>query len=268
MRLAPKNMPRIKANSMRLLHTILSHWEPDDVDVLMTYHQKLDPSVDLLLAYGGPEAKFDKIAWPQKVFIADPGLRGPTDQQNYSQWIRGTKAWAEKFPELPDAVFFTETDHPMLRSGYGQELSRTLSMSRRGFLGKWCSNREGSNSYFYLRYRDDPALRKVLRDISGVEDSPIYEALATGMLFRWDVLEGVSAQRVDGQIFTEVIIPSVVRALGYSLDCFDRNGDFMQQVRYRPSFSLNEAVGARDAGAWCCHPLKEAGAVRFLARAG
>jgi hypothetical protein len=242
---------------MKLLHTILSHWEPEKADLLMSYHQRLDPSVELLLAYGGPEVSFDKIDWQKKIFIADPGLRGPTDRQNYCHWMRQATAWAKNLPELPDAVFFTETDHPMLRSGYGQKLAEILTRSQCGFLAKWCSNREGSNSYFYLQYRDDPILRQVLREASGVEDSPIYEALATGMLFLWDVLDNVQTQRIDAPVFTEVIIPSTVRALGYSLGCFDHNGDFMRQVRYRPSFSLNEAVAKRSNGAWCCHPLKE-----------
>jgi hypothetical protein len=249
---------------MSLLHTILSHWAPEEVDLLMCYHQQLDPSVELLLAYGGPETNFNKIGWRQKVFIADPGLRGPTDRQNYCHWMRAATAWARNRPELPDAVFFTETDHPMLRSDYGKELVRTLITSQCDFLGKWCSNRESSNSYFYLQYRDDPVLRQVLREASGVDDSPIYEALATGMLFRWSVLDRVVAQTIHIPVFTEVIIPSTVRALGYRLGCFDRHGDFMSAVRYRPNFLLDEATVAMRCNAWCCHPLKEPEAIPYL----
>ena len=54
-------MRRAKPNSMNLLHTILSHWAPEDMDLLMSCDRKLDPSVELLLAYGGPETSFDKI---------------------------------------------------------------------------------------------------------------------------------------------------------------------------------------------------------------
>lgn len=250
---------------MKLLHTILSHWAPRDVDLLIDYHRQLDPSVELVLAYGGPQKDFDKIDWEQKLFLSDPCLRGPTDQQNYCKWMRAVVAWAKDQADMPDAVFFTETDHPMLRSGYGQELTDIFKASQFGFLGKWCSNREGSNSYFYLRYRDDPVLRRALREASGVEDSPIYESLATGMLFRWSVLESVAAQEIDVPVFTEVIIPSMVRALGYRLGCFDCRSDFMRSVRYRPNFSLNEAVAARISHAWCCHPLKEPEAVIALA---
>ena len=250
---------------MKLLHTILSHWSPGQVDLLMNYHHKLDPSVELLVAYGGPQANFERIVWQHKLYIADPSLRGSADQQNYCQWIRAATAWAKDRSESPDAVFFTETDHPMLRSEYGQELTKILAASRCGFLGKWCSKREGSNSFFYLRYREDPNLRNALHEASGIDDSPIYEALATGMLFRWDVLEKVAAQRIDVPVFTEVIIPSMVRALGYPLGCFDRNSNFMRSVRYRPHYSLKEAIHARNFQAWCCHPLKEFGALKSLA---
>jgi hypothetical protein len=251
---------------MKLLHTVLSHWEPEVVDLLLEYHLRLDPSVDLLLAYGGPESNFSRITWKQKVFIADPRLRGSTDQQNYCHWLRATTAWAKTHPVLPDAVFFTETDHPMLRKGYGQELTRILQASSCGFLGKWCSNREGSNSYFYLKYREDPDLRRVLRGASGVDDSPIYEALATGMLFRWYVLEQVQAEAIDIPVFTEVIIPSMIRALGYRLGCFDRHSNFMNSVRYRPNMALDEAAAIRNSGGWCCHPVKEVANIGVLLR--
>ncbi len=223
----------------------------------MGYHQTLDPSVDLLLAYGGPEDNFDKITWQQKIFIADPRLRGPTDRQNYCHWLRAATAWAKDHKVIPDAVFFTETDHPMLKEGYGKELIRILETSRCGFLGKWCSNREGSNSYFYLRHRENSALRSALRKASGVDDSPIYEALATGMLFRWEVLERAQAESIDIPVFTEVVIPSMVRALGYQLGCFDRHSTFMKSVRYRPNMTPNEVAVAKGSGCWCCHPFKE-----------
>jgi len=250
---------------MKLLHTILSHWKPEEVDLLLDYHHKLDPSVDLLLAYGGPENHFTRISWEHKVFINDPGLRGPTDQQNYCYWLREATAWAKNHKVIPAAVFFTETDHPMLKEGYGKELLRILELSGCGFLGKWCSNREGTNSYFYLRHRDDQVLRNALRKASGSDDSPIYEALATGMLFSWEVLERVQAESIDIPVFTEVIIPSMVRALGYRLGSFDLHSEFMSSVRYRPNVTLEEALTTKASGAWCCHPFKAQHSLATLA---
>ena len=77
----------------------------------------------------------------------------------------------------PTVVPFTETDHPLLRPNHGKELTRTLITLQCDFLAKWCSHRENTNSYFYLQYRDDPVFRQVLCEASGVDDSPIYEAL-------------------------------------------------------------------------------------------
>ncbi len=242
---------------MKLLHTILSHWRPEEVDLLLNYHQQLDPDVDLLLAYGGPEEEFQRISWRPSIYLADPKLRGPTDQQNYASWISSVWQWAENREQHIDAFFFTETDHPMLRAEYGRELLNILKASGTGFLGKSCSNRDNSNSYFYLRYRSDPALHALLSQVSGVEDSPIYECLATGMLFERDLLGRVVSQAIDISVFTEIIVPSVVRALGCQPGCFDLVCDFMNHVRYRPSFTADEMIQLIDGGAWCCHPFKE-----------
>jgi hypothetical protein len=242
---------------VKLIHSILSHWDAEEVDALMNFHQQLDSDVVLLLAYGGPEDEFQRIAWRPSIYLADPKLRGPTDQQNYASWIAAVWQWAQDQEQDSQAFFFTETDHPMLRAKYGRELLSMLKASGTSFLGKSCSNRENSNSYFYLRYRSDPALRALLRQVSGVEDSPIYECLATGMLFEKDLLGQVVSQTINISVFTEVIVPSVVRALGCQPGCFDLVSDFMNHVRYRPSFSADDVIQLIDEGAWCCHPFKE-----------
>lgn len=242
---------------MRLLHTILSHWSPQEVDYLIKHHRSLDDSAELLLAYGGAKENFALIEYPQKIFLNDPCLRGPTDQQNYACWLKSVAKWIEDRQMDIQAIFFTETDHPMLRNGYGQELLRILKKTDCDFLGKWCANREGSNSYFYLTHKDDKALREALFLASGNTDSPIYEALATGMLFRKESLFKILQQKIDIPVFTEVIISSMVRAVGHKLDCFDNHCDFMHDVRYRPTYSYDEVLKLKAGKSWCCHPFKE-----------
>jgi len=210
----------------------------------------------MLLAYGGPQECFEQIQWPHKVFLPDSRLRGPTDQQNYACWLKAALNWSDNSERSFDAAFFTETDHPMLRSGYGGELMQILNSTSYNFLGKWCSNREGSNSFFFLRHRDDKSLQTLLRRLSGTNDSPIYECLATGMLFRWPVLKAVVDADIDLPIFTEVIVPSAVRALGFQPGCFDQVCNFMRHVRYRPEYVLPDLSDLKSRGAWCCHPLK------------
>jgi hypothetical protein len=249
---------------MRLVHSILSHWRAEEVDALMNFHRQLDPAASLLLAYGGPELEFQRITWQPSIYIPDPGLRGPTDQQNYAGWMAAVWQWAENQQQDSEAFFFTETDHLMLKKNYGTELLRILKASTSDFLGKSCSNRENSNSYFYMRYRSDPVLRSVLRKISGVEDSPIYECLATGMLFTKEVLGLILSHRLDFPIFTEVIVPSAVRAIGCQPRCFDVISDFMSYVRYRPSFSTGAVEQLIREGAWCCHPFKERAGLQFI----
>jgi len=230
----------------------------------MNFHQQLDPDVVLLMAYGGPEDEFQRITWRPSIYLADPKLRGPTDQQNYASWIAAVWQWAEDQEQDSQAFFFTETDHLMLRVKYGRELLNILKASGTDFLGKSCSNRENSNSYFYLRYRSDHALRALLSKISGVKDSPIYECLATGMLFKKELLRRVVSQKLDIPVFTEVILPSVVRALGCQPECFDLVSDFMNHVRYRPPFTTNEVIQLIDSDAWCCHPFKERQKLPFI----
>lgn len=245
---------------MKVLHTILSHWPADQVDQLIALHQLLEPTNEYLLAYGGKPENFEKIQFPNKVFLADPCLRGPTDTQNYACWVTAVADYVKSQPTSPDLVYFTETDHLMLRKGYGATLVEIMEKSGQDFLGKWCMDRSHTNEFFFLRYRDHAPLLAHLKKIAPLPDPvKIWGALADGMLFRWKALEGLASVDLAAvPCFTEILFPSTLARLGFKLGDFDTYSDFYKYVRYRPDYPVEEVQTIASDGGWCCHPFKQA----------
>lgn len=241
-----------------LHHSILTHWKAGLVDSIMGFLVELEPGVNFSIGYGGTEEEFQKIKFGNKTFLPDPKLRGPTDRQNYACWLIAIDATMEKAGDQSEAVYFTETDHLIFRSGYSQELVRCLQASGLDFLGKWCMDRDNTNEYFYLRYRDHQPLLEHLASIS-VRDSKtkIWGALANGMLFRRDVLRTLCKGEISLPCFTEIMIPSTLYHLGFNLGDFDTYSDIYRHVQYRPTFDCAEVRRMVEENAYCCHPFKD-----------
>lgn len=69
-----------------MLYSILIHWPAQVVDAMDAYLSQLDPSVDVIFAYGGPPEEFVRIQTPRKLFIDEPSLRGALHLQNYPEF--------------------------------------------------------------------------------------------------------------------------------------------------------------------------------------
>ncbi|MBE2204429.1 MAG: hypothetical protein IAE94_08840 [Chthoniobacterales bacterium] len=248
-----------------IVHSVLSHHPAHVVDAMMRFLGTLGPQTVFCLGYGGPREEFDRIAFPEKFFLGDPSLRGRIEEQNFSCWIQATGAWYRRRGIEPDLVHFTENDHIPLRADYWEELRRTIEASGRDFLGKWCMDRTNTNEQSYLHYRDDARLLGHLAALS-VRSDPrtIWGALADGMLMRRTAVEALTNRDLSLPCFTEILIPSTLHHLGFTLGDFDAWSGIFRGVRHRPAFALDGLREMIPTKPWCCHPFKDVGSLPEL----
>jgi len=240
-----------------IVHSVLTHHPAAVADGMVAFLSTLGPDVKFCLAYGGTEEEFEKIRFSAKFFLNDPSLRGRIEEQNFASWLTSTVAWCKQSGLRPELVHFTENDHLPLRADYWRELERASIRSDTDFLGKWCMDRTNTNEQFYLHYRDHEQLRHHLASVSVHSDKrTIWGALADGMLFRWAALESLTRINLDVPCFTEILIPSTLHHLGFTLADFDAYSSIYRFVRHRPAWEITDVSELVSQGAWCCHPFK------------
>jgi len=239
-----------------IVHSILSHHPAHVVDAMAEFLQALGNGVRFCLAYGGEQEEFEKILFEDKIFLADPGLRGKIESQNFSCWFRAVLDWAERMNVAAEVVHFTECDHIPLRPDYWSEIKRSVCASGKDFLGKWCMDRTNTNEQFSLHYRNDPAFLAHLRALRPNGPNPIWGALANGMTFRLEAIRALCNVDLKLDCFTEILIPSTLRCLGFELGDFDEVSSVFARVRHRPEFLLSDVSDLLSQDAWCCHPFK------------
>jgi hypothetical protein len=216
----------------------------DAAGVAASLRQYPDGAERVVVCHGGRREDFEQVGHDRKLFVEDPSLRGPIEQQSYAAVLR--QAWHEAGVRETDLIHLVEYDHIVLRHDYERALRRVHEHSGADFLGKNCSRRDDTNWPHSLRARSDPRMRRY-RELWG--------CLGTGMLFTRDALRAVAeAREVPG--YLELAIPTLLRAEGLRLDDVDRFSDLYAHVNAPPEKDLAALRAARSAGHFFIHPFK------------
>lgn len=203
------------------------------------------PGAKVVVCHGGTREDFAAVAHPDKLFIEDPSLRGPTERQSYTEVLRRAYREVIAADEAIDLVYLAEYDHVILRPDFEHALRAAIDHVGADFLGKNCSRRDDTNWPHALRARQDPRLR-------GLE---LWGCLGTGMLMRRPVLEALAA-RDELPGYLEIAVATAVRALGFRLDDVDRFSDLYAYVNAPPEKDRASVEEARSRGHFFVHPFK------------
>jgi hypothetical protein len=84
------------------------------------------------------------------------------------------------------------------------------------------------------------------------------------MLFRRRTLEAVASVSDPPQGFMELFIPSLVYHLGFEITDVDAISDLYTQLRWRPDFTVEEALAAKRADRSFLHPFKSVDALGLI----
>lgn len=242
---------------MTLLTGIITHLRAHAVERQLRYLRALAPASRFVICYGGPKSDFEQLK-TDSVFVDDPAMRGPLEDQSYTAALCALYDGYVRDDPTVELVYLIEYDQLILRGDFERSL---LDMSERtgaGLIGKSAAGRNDTNWTHYLRFRGDPRFDAFVAGISCRDDPGLrWGCLGTGMLLRRAALAALCSLADAPPAYLELSIPTVVYHLGFELADFDALGDLYRAVRWRPEFTVGDAVGEWRAGRTFIHPFKQ-----------
>jgi len=130
---------------------LLVHQAAEYVDSVAKLWCRFVPKEDLLLTYGGKEEEFEKISFPNKVFVADPRLRTVDhgfEKQSYSEVFANASHWMSKTSARTG--LFVESDVYPLRPDLMGCLENRLGEEKADGLACWLRDVTDSSEPHYL----------------------------------------------------------------------------------------------------------------------
>jgi hypothetical protein len=251
-----------------LLTAILTHFDAPAVSTQLEYLAEIAPESRFVVCYGGDREEFERLDGADALFIDDPSLRVPHHDRSYVGLLRQLVEERVRDDDAVELVCLLEYDHLILSGEFERRLLDLAARSDAGLFAKNAGRRNHTNWPHFTRYRHDQQLAKFIAGISRREDPEArYGCLGTGMLFRRAALEALAAVEGVPPVYWELIVPTLVYHLGFDAADVDAFGDLYASVRWRPEYTVDEAIAAKRAGAAFAHPFKELGALPDVRKA-
>jgi hypothetical protein len=250
---------------MALLTALTTHLSAEQVRKQLDYLHELSHGSRFVVCYGGSRADYEQLATEDKLFISDASLRAPSQHQSYNAILRAVHENCVQHDPAVELVYFMEFDQLILRGDFEDTLTALSRRSQAGLFAKAASPRNDTNWPHYLRFRDDEPFNRFIADISRRDDPERrYGCLGTGMLFRREALGAFASIADAPHAYLELFIPTVVYHLGFEVADVDALSDLYSLMRWRPEYTLDEAIAAKLAGRPFIHPFKRLDALDAL----
>jgi hypothetical protein len=240
------------------LYLLLTHRPSSIVDRQIAYLTESWPEVSVVVCYGGSIAEFQKIRHEQKLFLQDVTLRGPVQDQEFTEiYVSAYNEFVVSRPTV-QFVYLAEFDHLPLQSDSFEQLNQAMIEAGADFAGKNCIDRAGTNWPHRFRYPTDCDFVRFLSEVS-VRDvkSTIFGALGNGFVIRREALTAFASISHFRGVYTEVYIPTILWHLGFRPLDLAAVGSLYRLVRHSPVFSVQEVISARDSAVPFLHPIKD-----------
>ncbi len=239
------------------INLILSHQSPGAVARMIAYWNGFVPNETILLAYGGRETEFARIAHPWKFFVSDPRLRTRDHQREYQSYTKIFRGAAEALQESGNAyefVYFAEYDHLPLVVDLNQRQLERLRAESADLLGFHVQRVDETNHPHFLYHLGNPGVLQHWRAITRRDDPEVILSMfGSGSFWRREAFEATANATEPFPVYMEIYLPTIAHHLGF------RVRDFGEQDRWVRSLGdrTREIERARKAGAWTLHPVKK-----------
>lgn len=253
---------------MSTLNAVVTHLGPAEVKEDLELLTAVATDARFVVCHGGSRDDFEDVETEEKVYMDDPGLRGPP--RHLQSWTQAFElVWHRYFEpdESLDSLYLFEFDHLILDAEFEQRLRDLAQASGAGFMGKNCVAREGTNWEHYVRWRRDERLRAHLRRFSVREEQTrLYGCLGDGMWLSRDALGAYVAVGEHPPCYNEIYVPTLLHHLGFRVVDVDDHSALYSHVRWTSPFSVDEVIELADRGATFVHPVKDRAANAALLR--
>jgi hypothetical protein len=245
-----------------ILTAIITHLGAHRVRRQLAYLEALSPASRFVICHGGARADFDELAMDDAVFIEDPSLRGTSREQSYAEVIN--KVYERFVRDAPtvDLVYFIEYDHLILAADFEDRLAALAAGSDAGLFAKYASPRNDTNWPHFTRARHDESLNRFFAEVSRRDDPAIrWGCLGSGMLLRREALGALAVVSDPPHGYLEMMVPTLTYHLGFDVGDVDSVSDLYRAIRWKPVYSVDEAVAEKRAGRAFVHPFKNVDAL-------
>jgi hypothetical protein len=249
-------LPPEKVEGGRIIHVILSHKPARETENLLRHAQELEPKYIVMLAYGGTRGHFDDIVWPHKIFLDDPSLHGPIYLMSYRVLSVQFRQYVRQAGIKPEWVFIGDYDAIPLKPDYLREPIALMVKHGASLGGKQARAITQSNQLFLTQYQHNAGITDALNDDKW---QPFYHSLGCVLVFSGECLENLylGKDEILGLANYELGAMTSAKNQGFRLLGFDLLCEHFKHVRYRPVYSLEEALQVAAEGAAFVHPVKE-----------
>jgi len=242
---------------MRVLTAILTHLDAPTIERQLGYLHALAPGSRFVVCHGGKRADFDELDAADAVFIDHPSLRGGLYAQSFNEVLVAVYEGYVRDDPTIELLFVIEFDHLILRPDFERSLSELAERSGAGLIAKGTSVRNDTNWAHYVRYLEDRELERFFARVSRRDDAAVrWGCLGNGMLLRRAALRAFCELGDLPPRYVELFVPSLVYHLGFDVANADALGDLYMAVRWRPEYTLDDALAAARSGRTFVHPFK------------
>lgn len=238
------------------LTVILTHADARGVEQQLAYLGELAPASRFAVVHGGERSEFEKLG-ADALFVDDPHLRRYGEISLNRVVVSAHERWVAGDPDI-ELVYVLEYDLLVLRPDFEQTLAGLAQRTGAGLLGKAAGPRNDTNWPHYLSYRGNDSFNRFIEGVSRREDREVrLGCFGPGMLYSREAFDTVASAMGDAPpAFHELMLPTLVHHLGFPVVDVNELGDLYAGIRWKPPYTLEEALEAKRDGRVFVHPFK------------
>src|SRR5260370_19135464 len=173
---------------------LLTHQEPECVDRMLRYWDRITPRSEVFLAFGGSKQHFAGLSHPHRALIDSPRLKTRDHQrekQSYASVFEAAWEWLKS--QDCTYVHFIEYDHVPLVVDFHRRMISFSEQEKCDVAGFHIARIDGSSSAHYLHHIADPSFLRFWEKISVRPDiNVVLTMFGSGSFWRKEAFEAVA----------------------------------------------------------------------------
>ena len=233
---------------------LLTHQNPERIDRMLRYWDRITARGSVFLAFGGSKNDFDRVSHPHRALIDSPRLKTRDHQrekQSYTPVFQAAWEWLQS--QDCRYVHFIEYDHVPLVEDFHQRMISFVEKEKCDLAGFHVARIDGSSNAHYLNHMADPSFFRFWENISIRPDKHVILTMfGSGSFWTKEAFEAVATLPEEIPVYLELFQPTAAHHLGFRVRSFREQNRF---VRNLADFGT-QLDSLKILGAWSAHPVK------------